>query len=145
MLKKNDTQTKLELGAMKAENVALKHSILTLEETLLKQSELISALKDKMARIENSLTKKISSSVNACENRIVKFYTDQDKNCSMRAKQVSSALQKKLDKISTKADSALKSSHSNCTSDINTTALDSKINNMQLELEYSILCRNQQV
>ena len=88
-----------------------------------------------MARIEDSLTRKISSSVNACENRIVKFYTDQGKNCSMRAKQVSSALQKKLDKISTKADSALKSSHSNCTSDTNTTVLDSKINNMQLELE----------
>ena len=113
------------MGDIKAENVILRHSITTLEKTVLKQVDELTQLKEEMTRLSENLSKKISTNVEACEKRIVNFYSDQDKICLDRAKSVSNIFQKKLDKISTKAD----------TSTTTDSYVSFKIQNMQLEIE----------
>ena len=61
--------SKIEVGVLKAECVVLKHSLQTLEQTILKQAETIAELKEGMIVLGESLHKKVSSSVEAVETR----------------------------------------------------------------------------
>ena len=135
--KTETAQNKIELGVIKAENVILRHSITTLGKTVLKQVEELTQLKEEMTRLSENLSKKISANVEACEKRIVNFYSDQDKICLDRAKSVSNIFQKKLDKISTKADTAEKWAKASSINPSTTTdsSVSFKIQNMQLQIE----------
>ena len=49
--------------------------------------------------------KEVNLKISNLETRIVNFYTDQDKQCSMKKTQITSAFNKKMEKLSNKIDS----------------------------------------
>ena len=103
----------------------------------MKQVDELTQLKEEMTRLGENLSKKISTNVEACEKRIINFYSDQENICLDRANSVSNIFQKKLDKISTKADTAEKWAKASSINPSTTTdsSVSIKIQSMQLEIE----------
>ena len=93
-----------------------------------------------MRRIEEMDTKgSVNTKIAESERRIALFYSDQENNCTNKAKEVSSIIQKKLDKISTKADNALKCAKatvsSTSTQAVPNIYIESKIKNLAMDVE----------
>ena len=135
---------KQEVAELRAENATLNNAMKLLQETVVRQGILITDLSAKIDVISQDNRKDFDEKLGSLETRIVNFYTDQDKQCSIKKKQVTSAFNLRMDKISNKLDNALRSFTTTIKEAPATLPLtgvpplnniQTKMNNMQSEIE----------
>ena len=96
---------KAEVAELRDENTTLNNAINLLQETVVKQGNQIADLTSQMNKHTTENRKEVNLKISNLETRIVNFYTDQDKQCSMKKTQITSAFNKKMEKLSNKIDS----------------------------------------
>ena len=105
---KGPTTAKQELAELREENTTLNNAMKLLQETVIQQGNLITDLSARVDKVSQDNLKEYDEKLRNLETRIVNFYTDQDKKCSAKKKQVTSSFNAKMDKISNKLDNALR-------------------------------------
>ena len=107
----------------------------------MKQGSLIEDLATKIDKVAVENRKETNLKVSNLENRIVNFYTDQEKQCTEKKKQITANFDKRIDKVASKLDNAMRSFSSvindapaqpptNSLKDI-----DTKLNNIQTNVD----------
>jgi hypothetical protein len=130
--------TKQEIAELRAVNATLSNAMNVLQETVINQGNMIASLSTKIEKMTVDYSKEVDRKVSNLEERIVNFYTDQEKQCSGKKVQITSAFNKRIDKLSTKLDVLQRCSTINSSDPPGqsiVTSLETKLNNLQTNIE----------